>query len=414
MYLDNPFFYLISGTLIILVALITTFKPNRGDGPANLYLAGYFWCYGLSVIMAMSVVFGYAPSFPHLYRMSFFPGALIMPFSFLYLSRKLYAKKLVWFDLIHLLPFILYFIDYFPFIFLSADEKLSLYIQESKDPMRLKLAYAEGWFMPTFGHVILRYILFLGYWIAQVLMLRNALQNPNHPLIYQIVTQKRWLQILVGSQLLAFILPLLALLIGGGKAVGYWINVAAFIASLIQVYYLVFHPEVLYSLDTAYVAPQILPTRETIETEPDTDPVLSIDLIENPEPEAEPNSSPRQILQVSEEALNAIQQVVEAQMHTMKPFTKPRYGIRDLSADTAIPAYRLSQFINQRFNLNFYGYLNQFRIHYCMEKIKAGEHEIKTLEALAQECGFQSRATFVRAFRQVTGLKPTEYIAKLR
>lgn len=138
MYLDNPFFYLISGTLIILVALITTFKPNRGDRPANFYLSAYFWCYGLSIIMAMAVVFGYAPTFPHLYRMSFFPGALIMPLSYLYLSRRLYAKKLVWWDLIHLTPFILYFIDYLPFVFLSAEEKLRLFLQESMDPMRLR------------------------------------------------------------------------------------------------------------------------------------------------------------------------------------------------------------------------------------------------------------------------------------
>jgi AraC-like DNA-binding protein len=104
---------------------------------------------------------------------------------------------------------------------------------------------------------------------------------------------------------------------------------------------------------------------------------------------------------------------VESTINSLKPFTRVRYGIGDLSKDTGIPVYRLSQFINQRFNLNFYGYLNQFRIQYCIEKIKAGEHEIKTLEALAQECGFQSRSTFIRAFKQVTGLKPTEFIAQL-
>lgn len=358
----------------------------------------------------MAVVFGYAASFPHLFRMSFLPGALIMPLSFLYLSRRLYAKKLAWFDLMHLLPFFVYLLDYFPFLILSADEKLRLYLQESKDPMRLKLAYDEGWFMPAFGHVILRYILFIIYWLAQGFMLHRALQNPNHPLAYQRVTQTRWLQVLVASQLLAFVLPLFALWVGGGKAVSYWINIAAFIASLIQVYYLVFHPEVLYSLDTAYVTPEKL---RTSVYKPEANLSQSIEIIENQKPDASLQSSPRQILPASEEALNSIQQVLETLMLTTKPYTKPRYSIRDLSADTDIPVYRLSQFINQRFNLNFYGYLNQFRIQYCIEKIKAREHEIKTLEALALECGFQSRATFVRAFKLVSGMTPSEFISSL-
>ena len=182
MYLDNPFFYLISGTLILLVALITTFKPGRNDSLSNIYLSAYFWCFGLSVMISLAVVFGYTPAFPHVYRLSFIPGALIMPFSFLYLQRKLYARKPSLIDLLHLLPLILYLLDYFPFFLLSADEKLHIYLQEAKAPMRIKLAYAEGWFMPDFGHVILRYVLLLGYWLAQFFMLRKAFQNPSHPL----------------------------------------------------------------------------------------------------------------------------------------------------------------------------------------------------------------------------------------
>jgi hypothetical protein len=64
---------------------------------------------------------------------------------------------------------------------------------------------------------------------------------------------------LVGSQLLVFIPPLIALGFGGGQAVSHWINVAAFASSLLQVYYLVFHPEVLYSMDTAYLPADDVP-----------------------------------------------------------------------------------------------------------------------------------------------------------
>jgi len=413
MYLDNPFFYLISGTLIILVALITTFKPNRNDSLSNFYLAGYFWCFGLSVMISLAVVFGYALSFPHLYRLSFIPGALIMPFAFLYLQRKLYAKKPSLIDLIHFLPLFLYLLDYFPFLFLSADEKLHIYMQEAKDPMRIKLAYAEGWFMPDFGHVILRYVLLLGYWITQFFMLRKAFQNPRHPLAYQPKPQKQWLKVFIGSQLLTFIVPLLALWLGGGNAVTYWINVAAFVATLIQVYYLLFHPEVLYSLDTAYVTPTILPIKAQASTETAGSEKIMDAISYDQDLISEIQTSAPHHLPVSEEALDVIQQVVESHMHTFKPFTKPRYGISDLSEASAIPVYRLSQFINQRYQINFNAYINKFRIEYYLSKIAAGEHKTKTLEALSRECGFQSRATFVRAFKLKTGLKPSEFISRL-
>lgn len=413
MYLDNPFFYLISGTLIILVALITTFKRNPNDGLANFYLAAYFWCFGLSVIISLAVVFGYALSFPHLYRLSFFPGALIMPFAFLYLMRKLYAKKPSLFDLIHFLPFFLYFLDYFPFLLLSADEKLHIYIQEAKDPMRIKLAYAEGWFMPDFGHVLLRYVLMLGYWLLQFFMLRKALQNPNHPLAYQPKPQKQWLQVFIGSQLLAFIVPLLALWIGGGKMVTYWINVAAFVASLLQVYYLLFHPEVLYSLDTAYVSPKVLPIKALTSTETGVSEEVLEAISDDQDLISEIQTSAGQNLPISEEVLNFIQRKVESHLQAIKPFTKPRYSISDLSEESAIPIYRLSQFINQRYQINFHGYINQFRIEYYLNKIAAGEHKVKTLEGLSHECGFQSRATFVRAFKLKTGLKPSEFISRI-
>ena len=36
--------------------------------------------------------------------------------------------------------------------------------------------------------------------------------------------------------------------------------------------------------------------------------------------------------------------------------------------------------------------------------------ETKTLEALAQESGFNSRGTFIRVFKKKTGKTPSEYL----
>lgn len=410
MNLDNPFFYLVSGTLLLLVAIITSFKPNKGDKLANVFLAAYFWGFGLSIVLAMAVVFGYANQYPHLYRLAYIPACFIMPGSFLYLHRKLYRKKLSLYDLLHLLPLVIFLFDYFPFFMLSAQEKLAIYVQEANDATRLKLAYAEGWFMPDFGHIAIRYTLFFCYWLAQVYTLWRAHRNPNHPLLYQSNVQHQWLQLFVGSQLLAFLPPALAWFVGGGIGVSSWINVAALVASLVQVYYLIFHPEVLYSLDTALVAaPAMANASATVQASPAT---IHSQLLQNEIHPATEVAATRPLLPPTAETLDAVQAIVESTMLATKPFTKARYGIKDLSTDTGVPVYKLTQLFNQRYKVNFYGYINRFRIELCLQKLNAKEHEHKTLEALAFESGFQSRATFVRAFKLVTGFTPSEYIAQ--
>jgi AraC-like DNA-binding protein len=114
---------------------------------------------------------------------------------------------------------------------------------------------------------------------------------------------------------------------------------------------------------------------------------------------------------LTDEAMTLIEDKINTCMTIDKPFTQVRYSIGDLSRDVGVPTYKLSYFINNRYGLNFYGFLNRYRIQYCLQKFQAEEHHLKTLDALALECGFQSRATFVRAFKGVTGKTPSDYLA---
>lgn len=72
----------------------------------------------------------------------------------------------------------------------------------------------------------------------------------------------------------------------------------------------------------------------------------------------------------------------------------------------------MSQIVNQGFNVNFNDYVNSLRIAALIQQLKAGEHHTRTLLALALDCGFNSKSTFNRAFKKLTGLTPLEYIRK--
>ena len=103
---------------------------------------------------------------------------------------------------------------------------------------------------------------------------------------------------------------------------------------------------------------------------------------------------------------------IEILMITDKMYKNPELVISDLSIKLDTHSKKVSQVINQGFNLNFNDFVNNHRIRALLDKIEKGEHSIQTLLSLALECGFNSKSTFNRAFKRATSLSPKEYIEK--
>jgi AraC-like DNA-binding protein len=72
----------------------------------------------------------------------------------------------------------------------------------------------------------------------------------------------------------------------------------------------------------------------------------------------------------------------------------------------------LSKVINTGFQLNFNDFVNSYRINAVTEMLKAGEQKNQTLLGIAYDCGFNSKATFNRAFKKQTGLSPKEWLER--
>ncbi|SFR31305.1 AraC-type DNA-binding protein [Robiginitalea myxolifaciens] len=73
---------------------------------------------------------------------------------------------------------------------------------------------------------------------------------------------------------------------------------------------------------------------------------------------------------------------------------------------------QVSAAINQGFQTNFNDLVNRFRVDSVQEQLRAGKQDQMTLLGIALECGFNSKATFNRAFKKHTGLSPAEWIRK--
>ena len=110
--------------------------------------------------------------------------------------------------------------------------------------------------------------------------------------------------------------------------------------------------------------------------------------------------------------LETWKQKVETLMLVDKMYENPDLVISDLAQKLNTHSKKISQVINQGFEMNFNDLINTYRVKALLQKIEEGEHSVQTLLSLAFECGFNSKSTFNRAFKRVTSLNPKEYIAK--
>lgn len=97
---------------------------------------------------------------------------------------------------------------------------------------------------------------------------------------------------------------------------------------------------------------------------------------------------------------------IEALLSEERPHLDPGFRLGDLARRLREPERRVSQAINQAFGLNVPDFLNQHRVGAVQERL-ANPAERATLLEIAFDCGFNSKATFNRAFTRHTGSTPS-------
>ncbi len=101
---------------------------------------------------------------------------------------------------------------------------------------------------------------------------------------------------------------------------------------------------------------------------------------------------------------------LETLMKNEKPYTKGPLTVKDLSELTGIPSTIISQSVNTLTGKSVTDYINQYRVNLFKEKISDPKNQHYKIMVLAEECGFQSKSTLVRIFRQFTGVTPSQYL----
>jgi AraC-like DNA-binding protein len=104
---------------------------------------------------------------------------------------------------------------------------------------------------------------------------------------------------------------------------------------------------------------------------------------------------------------------IETIIQKEKLFENPELSLTDVAKKLETNASVISKTINQGFQMNFNDCINNYRIEAVKTSFVNGEHKKSTLLGIAFDSGFNSKATFNRAFKKNTGKTPKEFIETL-
>ena len=377
--------------LVFLTIYMLLFTKNAAKSYADYVLSFLLLVHCWSVILFLILYSEYILQFPHVFKTGLPLNFLIAPFSYLYVRAVLFnEKKIQKRDLIHLIPFVIVFINYIPFYLLPVNEKVTV-IQNSLNYWPDTFKYQAG-FLPENFSILFRLILAIIYLVLQWnLILSYKKVHKESSIQIQISNVLKWLKLftitstviffgIIGFMLTVFFLPsyyndeILMQIPSLLVSVGFFVMAA----------YLLTHPEILSGLP--FVKYKEVPS----------------DVI---------NDKSYMFSYINEDYKLEMERIVDY-FKTEKPYLNKDLNINQVSVALAIPSRELSYIINNHFGQRFNDFLNKYRIEYITKKINKEYLSNYTIEGIASEAGFASKSTFNLAFKKYHQCTPTEYFSK--
>ena len=101
-------------------------------------------------------------------------------------------------------------------------------------------------------------------------------------------------------------------------------------------------------------------------------------------------------------------------MEANKPYLESDLVLPQLAQQLGISANYLSQVINEQLNVNFYDFVNGYRVEEAMRLMRDKAGEKVNILNIALDSGFNSKSAFYTAFKKTTSMTPTQYRKTLK
>jgi AraC-like DNA-binding protein len=102
-------------------------------------------------------------------------------------------------------------------------------------------------------------------------------------------------------------------------------------------------------------------------------------------------------------------EIILQYLEDKKPYLNPDYSLQMMVDDLNISRQKLSYLINSGQQKNFYKFINEFRIRDVKEKLLDHGFSHYSVLGIGLDCGFNSKTSFNRIFKEETGLTPSEF-----
>ncbi|MBS1486070.1 MAG: helix-turn-helix transcriptional regulator [Bacteroidetes bacterium] len=97
-------------------------------------------------------------------------------------------------------------------------------------------------------------------------------------------------------------------------------------------------------------------------------------------------------------------------LHDQQLYLKNDLTLTQLSVAVGISRHQLSQAINSCYTGNFFDLINDYRVEAFKQFASQPSKKHLSLLGIAQEAGFNSKASFYSVFKKKTGMTPAEYL----
>ncbi|MBX2842421.1 MAG: helix-turn-helix domain-containing protein [Flammeovirgaceae bacterium] len=99
-------------------------------------------------------------------------------------------------------------------------------------------------------------------------------------------------------------------------------------------------------------------------------------------------------------------------MEVDRLYLNPDLNLSKLAEHTEINVKNISAILNQHFNQSFNDFINHYRVQEVCERLLSQENQHLTISGIALESGFNSQATFQRAFKNTKRMSPRQFSNK--
>ncbi len=381
--------------LLSLILLFNNWKINKNAAYLSLFLISSS-IYGIAHYFVM---YGKSPFWLAIFYNHFTPLMLLLgPFLYFYIRGTLddtYSLKKK--DFIHFIPAIIHFIGIIPYILQPFSEKLQIATQII-DNIDALLKIQINYFYDTKVSFVIRPVLLLCYILYCMYLIWKRFSSTtfdrNIPK-KQLLISLRWLIVLIVS-LFFIVVEFLIITYNSihikpsvGLINSYSSYILSGVAYCIMSFSLLLFPNILYGFPKRIATGNLQKTRDEKQL---------------------PTIDAKKTVNVEEDPFFDLSENIKKYLIKEKPFINPDFSISDIALAMQVPQNHVSYCINDIMQTKFSTLKSDLRINYAVELLSGNLKESFTIEGIAQQSGFKTRASFYNAFKEKTGMNPTDFI----